>query len=107
MERRYPQPVRVGDLIGLPILDYDDRTMARVLSVERLPTGNIQLIVAYRKWFRRRPVAVPIEVVAIAGRQIAALEMSWDDFDRAPTWSGDGTLALGPDAKIRIGLYKR
>jgi hypothetical protein len=107
MERRFPQPVRVGDLIGLPILDYFDRTMARVLSVERSPTGGIQLVASYRKWFSSRPVAVPIEVVAIAGRQIASMDMSWADFDRAPTWTGTGAVKLSPDEKIRIGLYKR
>ena len=107
MERRFPQPARVGDLIGLPVLDYFDRTMARVQSIEKLPTGKVQLIVAYRKWLRARLVAVPIEVVAIAGRQIGALDMSWDDFDRAPTWSGDGSWLMRKDDKIRIALYRR
>ena len=27
MQRRHPQPVKVGDLIGLPVLDFDDRTL--------------------------------------------------------------------------------
>src|SRR5262245_56189994 len=45
MQRRYPQWVRVGDLIGLPVLDDDDRTLGRVQSVVRAPGGKIQLIV--------------------------------------------------------------
>ena len=30
MQRRFPQPVRVGDLIGLPVLDDDSRTLGYV-----------------------------------------------------------------------------
>ena len=37
--------------------------------------------------WRQRLVAVPIEVVAIAGRQLAALDMTRAEFDAAPAWS--------------------
>ena len=40
MQRRYPQPVRVGDLIGLPVLDDQDRTLGRVKSVVRTAGGK-------------------------------------------------------------------
>jgi hypothetical protein len=109
MERRFPQPARVGDLIGLPILDYSDRIMARVIDVERTASGDVRLVAAYYFWLglRQRPVAVPIEVVGIAARQIAALDMSWDDFDRAPTWKPGEATPIPKDDKIRIALYRR
>lgn len=109
MERRFPQPVRVGDLIGLPVLDYFDQTIGRVRAVERTTEGKIRLVVPYGGYFslRRRPVAVPIEVVAIAGRQLAALDMSWEEFAKAPTWTGAGAQPIAADDKIRIALYKR
>jgi hypothetical protein len=109
MERRYPQPVRVGDLIGLPVLDDDDRTLGRVQSVVRTPDGKILLIVPYGGFlgWGRRPVAVPIEVVAIAGRQIAALDMTRAEFAAAPAWSDTHSRALSPGDTIRIGLYRR
>ena len=47
MQRRFPQPVRVGDLIGLPVLDDDNRTLGHVRQVVRTPQGKIKLIVAY------------------------------------------------------------
>jgi len=37
MRRRFPQPVRVGDLIGLPLLDWDDSTIGYVRHVVRTP----------------------------------------------------------------------
>lgn len=109
MERRFPQPVRAGDLIGLPVLDYFDRTIGRVRLVERTSQGKIRLVVPYGRYFswRRRQVPVPIERVAIAGRQLAALDMSWEEFDSAPTWTGAGAQAIPADEKIRIALYKR
>ena len=82
MNSRYPQPIKVGDLIGLPVLDYSDSTIGYVRNVVRTPAGKIQLIVTQGGWpagwstWRSRLVAVPIETVAILGRQLAALEMT-------------------------------
>jgi len=109
MRRRWPQPVRVGDLIGLPVLDHDDRTLGRVESVVRTPEGNVRLIVPYGGFlgWGRRPVAVPIEVVAIAGRQLAALDMTRAEFEAAPAWNATEGLALPAGEVIRVGLYRR
>jgi len=106
---RHPQPVKVGDLLGLPVLDLDDRTLGNVSSVVRTADGKIRLIVRYGGFlgFGRRPVAVPIEVVAIAGRQIAALDMTRAEFDTAPTWADAASQSLAASETIRIGLYRR
>lgn len=109
MRRRFPQPVRVGDLIGLPVLDDDDVTLGRVRHVVRTPEGKISLIVSYGGWFGwgSRLVAVPIEVVAILARQIAALDMPPREFAAAPTWQGTGAQVLANDETIRIALGRR
>ena len=118
MRRRYPQPVRVGFLIGLPVLDDDDSTIGYIQQVVRTPDGKIQLIVPYGRhfgWVRyggpfnwgRRPVAVPIEVVAILARQLDALEMARDDFDDAPTWTAAEGHPIAPDETIQIALGRR
>ena len=109
MQRRYPQWVRVGDLIGLPVLDNDDRTLGRVRTVVRTSDGKIQLIVPFGGFlgWRQRLVAVPIEVVAIAGRQIAALDMTRAEFDAALAWNDPGSQVISSGERIRIGLYRR
>jgi hypothetical protein len=118
MNRRYPQPTRVGDLIGLPVLDYWDSTIGYVRQVVRNPAGQVQLIVPYGRllgWVRwggpfdwhRRPVAVPIEVVAILGRQIVALEMSREEFDSAPEVTMGQNAPLDADEMIKIALGRR
>jgi hypothetical protein len=108
MNRRFPQPVRVGDLIGLPVLDDRSSTLGFVRRVVRTATGNVQLIVSYSRWFGwfGRPVAVPIEVVGIEGRQVASLDMPRSDYAVAPTWQGQDMTALPDDASIRIALAR-
>ncbi len=98
MSRRFPQKVRVGDLIGLPMLDDNDVTLGHVERVVRTPDGKIKLIVGYSKWFGwfGRPVAVPIEVVAILGRQIASLDMPPAEYAAAPTWMQARTWRFRP-----------
>jgi hypothetical protein len=109
MQRRWPQPVKVGDLIGLPVLDFGDRTLGYVQNVVRTAEGKIRLIVPYGGFlgWGRRPVAVPIEVVAIAGRQLAALDMTRAEFDAAPAWNDPASRPLPPGDTIRVGLYRR
>lgn len=109
MQRRFPQPVRVGDLMGLPVLDDYDRTLGRVQELRRTADGKIRLVVPYGGFlgFGQRPIGVPIEVVAIAGRQIAALDMPRKEFDSAPAWDAAGTQAIPRDEIIRIALYRR
>src|SRR5271154_3968549 len=46
MRRRFPQPVRVGDLVGLPVLDDGSRTLGLVREVVRTAGNKIELIVA-------------------------------------------------------------
>lgn len=109
INRRFPQKVRVGDLIGLPILDDDDVTLGHVLRVVRTPDGRIELIVDYSKWFGwfGRPVAVPIEVVAILARQIASLDMKPSEYAAAPTWTQGKDTTVPDDDIIRIAITRR
>jgi PRC-barrel domain len=108
MLKRFPQPVRVGDLIGLPVLNENASTLGHVRQVVRTPQGNIELIVSYSRfwgWFGR-PVAVPIEVVGIAGRQLVSLDMDSREYVRAPTWQGNDATVVPNDATIQIALAR-
>src|ERR1700730_13582595 len=108
MNRRVPQPVRVGDLIGLPLLADSSSMLGFVRQVVRTAAGEIQLIVSYSRWFGwfGRPVAVPIEVVGIEGRQVAALDMPRSEYAAAPAWQGRDPTTVPDDATIRIALAR-
>ncbi len=110
--RRYPQPVKVGFLIGLPVLDGQRSTYGAIREVVRTAEGKILLVVAYRGWlgwapvdWGRKAVAVPLETVAIQGRQVSALEFSAEDFAAAPAYAGSAT-ALPADETIRIAVSR-
>jgi hypothetical protein len=43
--KRFPQPARVGDLIGMPVLDLNSKTLGYVQQVVQTPAGAIEFIV--------------------------------------------------------------
>lgn len=113
MRRRFPQPVKAGDLIGLPVLDDYDLTIGYVRDVVRTSEGRVVLVVSQGGWLGPwldvgvRLVPVPIEVVAILGRQLAALDMSRAEFATAKTWSpGDGR-SIKRTELIQIAVARR
>lgn len=106
--KRLPQPVRVGDLIGLPLLDLNASTLGYVRQVVLTPRGKIDLIVSYSRWWGwfGRPVAVPIKVVGIEGRQLVSLDMPPSAYAATPTWKGNDAKSLRADATIRVALAR-
>lgn len=116
MRRRFPQPVRVGFLIGLPVLDDNDSVIGYISDVVRTPAGKIQLVVPYSPYFgwlrwggllNRRLVGVPIETVVILGRQVDAVDMPPAAFDKAPTFKPSDATSIAPDTIIRIAIGRR
>jgi hypothetical protein len=112
MSRRFPQPIKVGDLIGLAVLDDYDLTIGYVRQVVRTPEGKIRLIVTQGGWFGpwfgvgARLVPMPIEVVVILGRQLAAFDMPRQEFAAAPTWSGSDS-PIPSSEMIKIAIARR
>jgi hypothetical protein len=106
--KRFPQPVRVGDLINLPVLDLDASTLGYVRQVVRTPEGKIELIVSYSRWWGwfGRLVAVPLEVVGIEGRQLVSLDMPPSEYVAAPTWQNDHAHPLPANETIKIALAR-
>jgi len=111
--RRYPQPVKAGFLVGLPMLDGQDSTLGYIREVVRTPEGKIVLVVPYRAWlgwaptdWGRKPVAVPIETVAIQARQVTAVDFSREDFAAATPYAMQGT-SIPANETIRIAVSRR
>lgn len=109
MERRFPQKVRVGDLIGQAILDFDDRTLGTVTEVARTPEGGIVLVMPYGGWFGRggRPVGVPLEAVASLGKHINLLDLDRAELSALPDWKGKDGTPLAANETIRIAISRR
>ncbi len=105
---RYPQPARVGDLIGLPVRDLHASTIGYVREVVRTPRDRIELIISYSRWWGwfGRLVAVPIEVVGIEGRQFVSLDMPPAEYAAAPTWQDRDATVLSADDMIQVALAR-
>jgi len=109
MKRRFPQPIRVGALIGARVSDSDSRTLGFVRQVVRTPQGRIDLIVDYDGWFGwgTRPVAVPIAVVGSLGRDVASLDWPRSAYASAPIWQNTGGSVLADGDTVGIALARR
>src|SRR5271157_232391 len=106
--KRFPQPARVGDLIGLPVLDLNSSTLGYVQQIVRTPAGEIKFIVGYSRWWGwfGRPVAVPLEALGIEGRQLVSLDMPPSEYAAAPTWHDTRAIPLAADETVRVALAR-
>jgi hypothetical protein len=109
MNARFPQKVRVGDLVGLPVQDYDDRILGYVTDVVRKPDGKIVLVMPEGGWLWRsgRPVPIPIETVAILARHLNLLDIPRADVPKLPTWDAADGNSIARDDIIRIAIGRR
>ena len=108
--RRFPQPVRAGDLIRRQVLrpiEAQD-VLGRVASVVRRPDGAVLIVVSLGGvlGLGTRPVAVPVEAAALLGEYVAVLDLSPEQLRALPTFDGAGTQPVAPDATIQVGLTR-
>lgn len=108
-ERRFPQPVRVGDLIRRQLLRpvVQQTVLGRVAGVARRPDGAVLLVVDVGGLlgFGTRPVAVPVEVVALLGEHVALMDLTPEQLEMLPTFKG-GAMLVASDERIRVGLVR-
>lgn len=108
--KRFPQPVRVGDLLGRQVLRpiESQPTLGWVQSVVRRADGTIDVVVDYGGWFRflNRPIAVPADAMALLGQYLEIVDFTPKQLDQFKTFDGAGTSPLPPDSIIRVGLAR-
>jgi hypothetical protein len=108
MNARFPQKVRVGDLIGIPVQDYDSRILGYVTDVVRKPDGKIVLVMPEGAWLwrRGRPVPLPIETVAIVARHVTLLDIPREDLPKLPTWDPARGGSIDRNEIIRMAIER-
>jgi len=108
--RRFPQPVRVGDLINRTVLQpLESRpVLGRVAQVIRVSNGKEEIVMRYGGLFGfgGRYVAVPIEAMALLGNELEVLDYTPEQLNTFPTYTGAGTAPLATDDVIRMGLAR-
>jgi PRC-barrel domain len=109
MAKRYPQPVRVSFLLGLPVLDENSSIIGYVHAVVRTPEGKVQLVMPIGGFLGlgSRLVPIPIEIVGMLGAQVAIVDMPGDRFMSSPTWTSLRAKPLDPSETIRVAITRR
>ena len=106
--KRFPQPVRVGDLLGRQVLQHleSQPTIGFVSDVVKGSDDRISVIVDLggRIAFSRRPVAVPVEAMALNGQYMEINEYSPEQIAALPTYAPGGDVAVPRQAMIDVAL---
>jgi hypothetical protein len=102
----YPQPVRVGDLIGRQVLENvpQQRVLGRVAGVTG-SDGDIRILVdcCGLFGFGTRRVALPVGTMALLGQFVVARGLDGDGIAALPPAAPTPGL-LPADATIEVGL---
>ena len=108
--RRFPQPVRAGDLIGRKVLRPVEQqdVLGRVAAIVRQPGGAILVVVDVGGLlgFGARPVAVPVEATALLGEHVALLDLTPDQLKALPPFEPSSASPVSADEVIRVGLTR-
>ncbi len=108
--KRYPQPVRAGDLIGRDVLQplESQPILGRVTAIVRRPDGGLDFIIAFGGvlGFGSRPIAVPADAMALLGEWVAVLDFTPAQLASFPTADLGALAPLPADTTIRVALTK-
>jgi hypothetical protein len=107
---RFPQPVRVGDLIGRDVLRpvESQDVLGRVRRVVRDENGRIMVVVDFGGilGFGSRPIAVPLDAMVLLGQGMEIVALTPEQLQQLPTFSPSGTSDVADDAIVKVGLAK-
>lgn len=108
--RRFPQPVRVGDLLQRQVLRpiESQPTVGRVRDVVKRPDGGIDVVVDYGGAFGlfARPIAVPVEAMVLLGQYMEIADFTPEQLKQFKTYDATDVTPLPRDSIIRVGLAR-
>ena len=107
---RFPQPVRVGDLLGREVLRpvESQNVLGRVRRVVRDSNGQIMVVIDFAGFlgFGSRPIAVPVDAMVLLGQDMEIVAFTPKQLQQFPTFSPSGTTDVPDDTVIKVGLAK-
>ena len=91
---RFPQPVRVGDLLGREVLRpvESQDILGRVRGLVRDRDGRIMVVVDFGGFlgFGARPIAVPVDAMVLLGQDMEIVAFTPEQLRQFPTFSPSG-----------------
>jgi hypothetical protein len=107
---RFPQPVRVGDLLGRDVLRpvESQDVLGHVREVVRDSQGQILVVIDFGGFFgfRSRPIAVPVDAMVLLGQDMEVVAFTPNQLGHSPVFLSSGTTRVPDDAVIKVGLAK-
>ena len=107
---RFPQPVRVGDLLGRDVLRpvESQDVLGHVREVVRDSQGQILVVIDFGGFFgfRSRPIAVPVDAMVLLGQDMEVVAFTPNQLGHFPVFLSSGTTRFPDDAVIKVGLAK-
>ena len=108
--RRFPQPIRAGDLLRRQVLRpiESQPSLGRVSEVVKQADGTIDVVVEYGGLLGlfARPIAVPVDAMVLLGQYMEIVDFTPKQLRQFKTFDGAGTTPLPPDSIIRVGLAR-
>jgi hypothetical protein len=106
--QRFPQPVRVGDLIGRRVLaPLESRpVLGHVVEVIREPKQVLAIVMKRGGFlgFGGRLIAVPTDAMGLLGKELVLIDLTPEQLDARPTFTAGDAVMVAADEEIRIGL---
>jgi hypothetical protein len=107
---RFPQPVRVGDLLGREVLRpvESQNVLGRARRVVRDRNGQIMVVIDFGGFlgFGSRLIAVPVDAMVLLGQDMEIVAFMPKQLQQFPTFSPSGSTDLPDDTIIKVGLAK-
>jgi hypothetical protein len=107
---RFPQPVRVGDLLHREVLRpvESQEVLGRVRAVIRDGDGTIKIVISFGGFLGlgTRPIAVPVDAMVLVGQDMEVVAFTPKQLAGFPTFSESGTTPVPDDTIIKVGLAK-
>jgi hypothetical protein len=107
---RFPQPVRVGDLLRRTVLEPDgtQRVLGTVAQVVRAADGTVDVVMTFGGFlgFGARPIAVPVDAMVLLGQDMEVVAYTPSQLSALPTYADGTSVPLPPDSQIKVGLAK-
>lgn len=107
---RFPQPVRVGDLLGRDVIQpvESQNFIGTMRQVVRDPDGTISALIELGGFlgFRGRLISVPVDALVLLGQVVEVVAYTPAQLRHFPTVAAASATPLSSDAIIKVGLAK-
>ena len=105
--KRFPQPVRVGDLIHRRVLQPTESrpVLGHVVRVIQRADGSQAIVINYGGFWGwgSRDIAVPLDAMVLLGNELEVLDLTPEQLRGLPT-DGGAERVFGADEIIHMGL---